>query len=34
MADGLIVEQGPPETIFSAPREEKTRRFLTHVLNR
>jgi ABC-type polar amino acid transport system ATPase subunit len=34
MADGIIVEQGPPETIFSAPREEKTRRFLTHVLNR
>jgi polar amino acid transport system ATP-binding protein len=34
MADGNIVEQGPPEDIFSAPREEKTRRFLTHVLKR
>ena len=34
MADGSIIEQGPPEGIFSAPREEKTKRFLTHVLNR
>jgi polar amino acid transport system ATP-binding protein len=34
MADGNFVEEGPPEDIFSAPREEKTRRFLTHVLNR
>jgi polar amino acid transport system ATP-binding protein len=34
MADGNFVEEGPPEHIFSAPREEKTRRFLTHVLNR
>ncbi|WPO42203.1 amino acid ABC transporter ATP-binding protein [Tardiphaga sp. 42S5] len=34
MADGHIVEQGPPEEVFSAPREEKTKRFLTHVLNR
>ncbi len=34
MADGNIVEEGPPEDIFSAPREEKTKRFLTHVLNR
>jgi ABC-type proline/glycine betaine transport system ATPase subunit len=34
MADGNIVEEGTPEEIFSAPREEKTRRFLTHVLNR
>ncbi|WP_341988802.1 amino acid ABC transporter ATP-binding protein [Azorhizobium sp. AG788] len=34
MADGHIVEEGPPEEVFSAPREEKTRRFLTHVLNR
>jgi polar amino acid transport system ATP-binding protein len=34
MADGHIVEQGPPETVFSSPKEEKTKRFLTHVLNR
>ncbi len=34
MADGNIVEEGPPEEIFSSPREEKTQRFLTHVLNR
>lgn len=34
MADGLLVEQGPPEQIFSEPRDERTRQFLTHVLNR
>jgi polar amino acid transport system ATP-binding protein len=34
MANGYIVEEGPPDDIFSAPREEKTKRFLTHVLNR
>jgi polar amino acid transport system ATP-binding protein len=34
MADGEIVEEGPPEAVFSAPREEKTQRFLAHVLNR
>jgi polar amino acid transport system ATP-binding protein len=34
MANGYIVEEGSPEDIFSAPREEKTKRFLTHVLNR
>ncbi|MEP9350534.1 amino acid ABC transporter ATP-binding protein [Xanthobacter sp. KR7-225] len=34
MADGEIVEEGPPAAVFSAPREEKTRRFLAHVLNR
>jgi ABC-type polar amino acid transport system ATPase subunit len=26
--DGTLVEEGPPDTIFSAPREERTRRFL------
>jgi polar amino acid transport system ATP-binding protein len=26
--DGLILEQGKPERIFTAPREERTRRFL------
>ncbi|MGU3496743.1 amino acid ABC transporter ATP-binding protein [Xanthobacteraceae bacterium A53D] len=34
MADGHIVEEGPPGEIFAAPREEKTQRFLAHVLNR
>ncbi|GLK86874.1 amino acid ABC transporter ATP-binding protein [Ancylobacter defluvii] len=34
MADGHIVEEGSPEAVFSAPREEKTRRFLAHVLHR
>jgi polar amino acid transport system ATP-binding protein len=34
MADGNFLEEGSPEDIFTAPREEKTRRFLTHVLNR
>lgn len=29
---GRILEQGPPEAIFSAPREERTRQFLARVL--
>ncbi|GAB3670922.1 amino acid ABC transporter ATP-binding protein [Salinisphaera aquimarina] len=29
---GLIVEHGPPETFFSAPEDERTRRFLSQVL--
>ena len=29
---GRIVESGPPEEIFSAPREERTRAFLRRVL--
>ena len=29
---GVILEQGPPEQIFSAPREERTRQFLRRVL--
>ncbi|MBE7324632.1 amino acid ABC transporter ATP-binding protein [Nocardioides sp. Y6] len=29
---GRILEQGPPEQIFSAPREERTRQFLARVL--
>ncbi len=28
MAEGHIVEQGPPEEVFAAPREERTRQFL------
>ncbi len=29
MEDGLVVEQGPPEQIFSAPREQRTLQFLS-----
>ena len=30
--DGRILEAGPPEQIFTAPREERTRQFLRRVL--
>jgi polar amino acid transport system ATP-binding protein len=30
--EGRILEQGPPAEIFSRPREERTRRFLSRVL--
>ncbi len=29
---GVVVEEGPPEQLFSAPQHERTRRFLTRVL--
>jgi ABC-type polar amino acid transport system ATPase subunit len=32
MADGRIVEQNSPDVIFSQPREERTRQFLSRVL--
>ncbi|SEC68963.1 amino acid ABC transporter ATP-binding protein, PAAT family [Streptomyces sp. 2231.1] len=32
MADGRIVEQGPPGEVLGAPREERTRAFLSKVL--
>ncbi|MFY4719621.1 amino acid ABC transporter ATP-binding protein [Streptomyces sp. LaBMicrA B280] len=32
MADGRIVEQGPPAEVLDAPREERTRAFLAKVL--
>ncbi|MEV6804873.1 amino acid ABC transporter ATP-binding protein [Streptomyces sp. NPDC017248] len=32
MADGRIVEQGPPAAVLGAPREERTRAFLAKVL--
>ena len=33
MSDARIIEQGPPETVFKAPRHERTQRFLSHILN-
>jgi polar amino acid transport system ATP-binding protein len=33
MDGGIIVEQGPPSQVISAPREERTRTFLANVLN-
>jgi len=33
MEDGLVVEQGPPEQILDAPREESTQRFLRRFLD-
>lgn len=33
MDGGVIVEQGPPSQVISAPREERTRTFLANVLN-
>lgn len=32
MSDGLVVEQGPPREVFSAPKHERTRAFLGSVL--
>ena len=34
MADGVVVEEGLPEAIFSAPRNPRTRQFLQTVLGR
>lgn len=34
MMDGRIVEEGPPAQIFSEPREEATRKFLSHFHSR
>ncbi len=34
MAEGAILEEGPPEEIFSAPRHGRTRQFLSAVLER
>lgn len=33
MDGGVIVEQGPPSQVISAPREERTKTFLANVLN-
>jgi cystine transport system ATP-binding protein len=32
MDDGVVVEEGTPAQLFSAPREERTQRFLTRIL--
>ena len=32
MDNGEVIETGPPEELFSSPREERTRRFLKHIL--
>ena len=32
MADGRIVEEGPPDTFFDTPREDSTRHFLDQIL--
>ena len=32
MDKGRIIEQGPPETMFSSPTEERTRDFIRHIL--
>jgi polar amino acid transport system ATP-binding protein len=29
----VILEQGPPEQLFSAPREERTRQFLQRIVD-
>jgi polar amino acid transport system ATP-binding protein len=29
---GVILEEGPPEQIFTAPREERTQRFLQSII--
>jgi len=30
--DGVILEEGPPEQIFSAPREPRTKQFLQRIV--
>ena len=29
---GRLIEEGPPEQIFSSPKEERTKKFLSHIL--
>jgi len=33
-ADGDIIETGPPEQVFTSPRQERTRQFLSRILER
>jgi polar amino acid transport system ATP-binding protein len=32
VSEGVILEQGPPEEIFGAPREERTKAFLRRIV--
>jgi polar amino acid transport system ATP-binding protein len=32
MDNGEVIETGPPEALFSSPKEERTKRFLDHIL--
>jgi polar amino acid transport system ATP-binding protein len=32
LADGTIVEQGPPEQLFTSPQDERTQRFLRRIV--
>lgn len=32
MDDGVVVEEGPPEQLFTAPKEERTKKFLERIL--
>ena len=34
MADGVIVEAGPPREVLANPKEERTRRFLSRILDK
>ena len=34
MADGIVLEQGTPQQIFSSPKNERTRQFLQSILER
>jgi polar amino acid transport system ATP-binding protein len=34
MADGMVIEEGAPEQIFTAPRHDRTRQFLQSILER
>ena len=34
MSDGLVIEEGPPEEIFTHPKEEKTQAFLKRMIKR
>ena len=33
MADGYVVEEGKPEEMFTNPKNERTRAFLSRILN-
>jgi polar amino acid transport system ATP-binding protein len=33
VSDGMILEEGPPEAIFSSPTHERTRQFLHRIVD-